>query len=95
MRQIGSAPLHAAIIKRARECVRLLLELGKADPDARDSHGRVPLMYAAYLDDFETARMLLAHGAKLHLRTPVCARARHLSYGDFRCHVLSLKHVRQ
>ncbi|KAL4863697.1 ankyrin repeat-containing domain protein [Aspergillus spectabilis] len=59
----GHTPLFVAIIVESPECVRVLLEEGHVDPNARNVHGITPLMAAAVNSRVEAARLLLSHGA--------------------------------
>ena len=75
---------------------RLLLELG-ADPNAPKENGRVPLHEAAWADNAEVVRLLLAGGARCEIRehehnaTPV-GFANHA--GNFELRDLLLDHTR-
>ena len=75
---------------------RLLLELG-ADPNAPAGNGRVPLHEAAWADNAEVVRLLLANGARCEIRendhnaTPV-GFANHA--GNFELRDLLLDHSR-
>jgi ankyrin repeat protein len=60
--------LHAAVARRDRETVRMLLERG-ADPNARQEKGFVPLHDAAANGEEVIARLLVEHGAHVDART--------------------------
>jgi uncharacterized protein len=62
-------PLHAALaLSRNPETIRLLLTHG-ADPNAIQAGGFTPLFSAATANRRDLAELLLAHGAKTHLRS--------------------------
>ena len=58
----GETPLQNAIVQRAPEMVKFLVEHG-ADVNARDRDGWTPIMTAGYCDDAATVKLLSAHGA--------------------------------
>lgn len=54
--------IHQTTIKGYEDCVKRLLERG-VDPNARDSSGKTPLHWAAYVGSYHIAKMLLDYGA--------------------------------
>ena len=70
---IGSNALDMAIGQGHAEVVRLLLEHWMAiyGADGRDDYGLTALMFAAYADDLEMARVLLENGAPVNAQTDV------------------------
>ena len=64
----GYTPLHAAVISRSLECVRLLLAMG-FDPSAQNKYQQSALHIAARLGaPAEIVELLLAHGCDVGLR---------------------------
>ena len=64
----GYTPLHAAVISRSLECVRLLLAMG-FDPSAQNKYQQSALHIAARLGaPAELVKVLLAHGCDVGLR---------------------------
>ena len=62
----GVPPLIRAVEKGHTEAVRLLLRhKPKADPNARDKHGRTPLMLAAFNGFNKILELLLQYGAEV------------------------------
>ena len=57
------------------EAVKLLVEHGAADPDARDAYGKTALYLASVHGFYDIARLLIAHAADIN------GRARYLSWG--------------
>ncbi|KAM7214558.1 hypothetical protein V8F06_010040 [Rhypophila decipiens] len=55
-------PLQGAVMKRATQVLKLLLDLG-ANVNAQDSHNRTPLHWAVVVDYEEGVGLLLDHGA--------------------------------
>ena len=70
---IGNNALDMAIGQGHAEVVRLLLEHWMAiyGADGRDDYGLTALMFAAYADDLEMARVLLENGAPVNAQTDV------------------------
>jgi uncharacterized protein len=65
----ANQPLHAALaLSRNPETVKLLLAAG-ADPNATQAGGFTPLFSAATANRRDFAELLLAHGARAHLRS--------------------------
>ena len=56
-------PLHYALIKRREDYVESLVEF-KADTNARDENGRLPLLLASRLNLARSVELLLDYGAK-------------------------------
>lgn len=67
LEQGSSSILHLAVQSRQPASVTLLLRYG-FDIDARNVHGRTPLLIAIENDDQETVKTLLAHGADPNVR---------------------------
>jgi ankyrin repeat protein len=59
----GFTPLFVACIVGSTEVVRVLLEEGQDNPNAKDRHGNTPLHVAAVNGRVNIARILLEHGA--------------------------------
>lgn len=67
---------------RQKKTLAMMLKLG-ASPNARNWFGKTPLMYAAQFDELESAKLLLAHGARTDVFTigalSSCIRTTHLT----------------
>ncbi|KAL3120895.1 hypothetical protein niasHT_004526 [Heterodera trifolii] len=61
----GISPLHLECIDGHLEIVKLLVEVGKADIENRDSYGNAPLMIASKKRKFDIAYYLIEKGAKV------------------------------
>jgi ankyrin repeat protein len=57
-------PLHQAVVKKQRDALVALLELG-ADPEQRDRTGLTALDQAAIAGELELAQLLIDHGARV------------------------------
>src|SRR4029079_15597474 len=57
----ASTPLANAVERQDKECVRSLLD-SRADVHSAQPDGMTPLHWAAHLDDFETAKLLVKAG---------------------------------
>ena len=60
-------PLHAAAFQGHLECVKILVEEGKVDPNTQDDLGGTPLMRACTGDHPDIAEYLLAAGADMRI----------------------------
>jgi ankyrin repeat protein len=60
-------PLHAAAFQGHLECVKILMEEGKVDPNTKDELGGSPLMRACAGDHPDIAEYLLAAGADMRM----------------------------
>ena len=60
-------PLHAAAFQGHLECVKILVEEGKVDPNTQDDSGGTPLMRACTGDHPDIAAYLLAAGADMRI----------------------------
>lgn len=74
--EVKRAPLLNAILCHDIDAVAASLA-GGADPNAIDTNGMTMLMYAAYTNSVESARLLLDHGANVNAATPDGTTALH------------------
>jgi len=63
----GICPLHCAVSNGKREIVRLLLAANALVNVKGQKSDRTPLFMAGEVNDIETSRLLLQHGAKLNI----------------------------
>ena len=64
---IGRTALWAASSRAHVRCMRILLDVGKADVDALSTGSRTALHMAAYHGHLEAAALLIKRGAKVNL----------------------------
>ncbi len=58
--------LHVAAFHGSIECMRILLDVGKANVNAKDNHSDTPLHYAACMGHIEAATLLIERGAEIN-----------------------------
>jgi ankyrin repeat protein len=82
----GNSPLHTAAHRGHVEACKLLLSIGKANPNPHNKDGWTPMHFAARLGFDDVIRVLIGAGAHaddkdLKRFTPLCIAARegHLS----------------
>lgn len=62
--EMGILPLHEAVARNMLESTKTLLELG-ADMSRETAGGMTPLQIAVYCGHFDTAKLLIQHGASI------------------------------
>ena len=63
----GNTALHEAAARNDRmECMRILLDVGKANVNAKDNLSDTPLYYAAEGGHIEAATLLIERGAEIN-----------------------------
>ena len=72
----GATALHSAARHGSMECMRILLDAGKANVNAKDNYSDTPLHNAALWGHIEAATLLIERGAEInplnrHNKTPL------------------------
>ena len=62
----GKTSLHFAAYHGRMECMRILLDVGKANVDAKDNRSNTSLHYAASRGHIEAATLLIERGAEIN-----------------------------
>ena len=62
----GNTALHEAARTGGMECMRILLDVGKANVNAKDNDSNTPLHYAAMEGRIELATLLIERGAEIN-----------------------------
>ena len=63
---IGNTAIHEAASNGRMECMRILLDVGKANVNAKDNGSNTPLDYAASRGHIEAATLLIERGAEIN-----------------------------
>ena len=64
----GLTALHCASSRNHIECIKILLDVCKADVDIMDNNNCTPIFYSATLGHLEATNLFIKYGANLHVQ---------------------------